>query len=292
MILIVSKPGQLGNMLCIYSHLIARAIESDLKVGITAFNDYSALFPTTNKDLFCRFPPRECRFHSTPFRRKLIYNLVHFAARVLSKLPLRLPRVRLITLRDWHTEFNLGDPEFLQSLRPRELVLLRGWLFRDSESLSKHAQNVREFFRPHDRQVQNVEALIEKARKGVDILVGVHIRHGIVTFANARQYFYTTNRYTEMMDEIVALFPNKQIGFLICSDWAQDQEQFSRFRATFGTHDMIEDLYALAECDYIVGPPSTFTQWASFYGKVPLNVISAVDQRQAIEDFRVRLPYA
>jgi len=33
---------------------------------------------------------------------------------------------------------------------------------------------------------------------------------------------------------------------------------------------MVEDLYALAECDYIIGPPSTYTLWASFYGDTPL----------------------
>jgi hypothetical protein len=32
----------------------------------------------------------------------------------------------------------------------------------------------------------------------------------------------------------------------------------------------VEDLYAFAGCDLLVGPPSTFTAWAAFYGEVPL----------------------
>lgn len=30
------------------------------------------------------------------------------------------------------------------------------------------------------------------------------------------------------------------------------------------------DMYALSQCDYIIGPPSTFNAWASFVGDVPL----------------------
>jgi len=29
-------------------------------------------------------------------------------------------------------------------------------------------------------------------------------------------------------------------------------------------------IFSFAKCDYIVGPPSTFTSWASFYGDVPV----------------------
>jgi hypothetical protein len=290
MIIIANKPGQLGNMLFVYSHLIGRAIESNLKVANTAFDNYADLFPSLSNDLLCRFPPRASRIRCTRLRRRLIYHLFHFATRVLSKSRLRLPLIREITLRDWTTEFHLGESQFLASLKPRRIVLLRGWLFRDPITLRKHAETVREFFRPNDHQWQNVTSLIECARKDAEILVGVHIRHGILYFANARQYFYSADRYAEMMGEIARLFPDSRVAFLVCSDWAQDPEMFSEYRVTFGTGDLIEDLYALARCDYLIGPPSTFTGWASFYGNVPLNIISRGDQTQSIDDFQVRIP--
>ncbi len=62
---------------------------------------------------------------------------------------------------------------------------------------------------------------------------------------------------------------------------------FSKLQVTFGTGDLIEDMYALASCDYLIGPPSTFTMWASFYGKVPLNIIRRSDQSQQLSDFIV-----
>src|SRR5260370_34595055 len=129
MIVIASKPGELGNMLLVYSHLIARAIESNLKIANTAFDGYADLFPATSNDLLCRFPPEKSRIRCTRLRRRLIYHAFHFTTRFLSKLRLQLPMLRQITLRDWHTEFDLGDQQFLTSLKPRQLGLLRGWLF-------------------------------------------------------------------------------------------------------------------------------------------------------------------
>ncbi len=292
MIVVANKPGQLGNMLIVYSHLIARSIESNVKVGTAAFDDYAHLFPATAGDLLCRFPPQLSKIRPTRFRRRLTFHLFHFISRLLPKLGLNLPFLRVLTIKDWTTEFNLGDPEFLKTLKPKELILLRGWLFRDSDALRRQSDAVRKFFRPHDRQQKNIDELIERSRQDVDVLVGVHIRHGILYFANARHYFYTTKEFAAVMDEIVDLFPGKRVGFLICSDWPQDPEMFSRFRVTFGTRDIIEDLYAFARCDYLIGAQSTFTVWASFYGNVPLSVLRGADRRpQTLDDFKVRFPY-
>jgi hypothetical protein len=288
MLIIASKPGQVGNILLVYSHVIARAIESNLSVADPALDNYADLFPGTRNDLLCRFPAQRSRMRPTARRRRLVYRLFHTMARILGKLKLDLPPVRQITLEDWHTEFDLGDPAFLASLKPRQCVLLRGWLFRDARAMSKHSDAVRDFFRPHDRNQRNIDELISRARQDADVLIGVHVRHGIIHFANTRKYFYTAHRYAEMMGELVALFPGKRVSFLICSDWPQDPPIFSRFKVAFGTGDLIEDMYALARCDYLIGPPSTFTMWASFYGKVPLNFILRNDQPMAMRGFQVQ----
>ena len=289
MIVVASKPGQLGNMLFVYANVVARAIESNLCAANPALDDYADLFPATSNDLLCRFPPRRSRLRCTPRRRKLAYHFVHTAARVLGRLKIRLPRVRGIALTDWETVFDLGDPEFLASLKPKEWVLLRGWLFRDPAALGKHADSVREFFRPHQQNQRNIDELVARARLNTEVLIGVHIRHGVIHFANTRKYFYSAQRYAEMMDELTTLFPGKRVSFLICSDWPLDPAVFSKLQVAFGTGDLIEDMYAFARCDYLIGIPSTFTMWASFYGNVPLNLILRNDQVQALRDFRIHV---
>lgn len=66
---------------------------------------------------------------------------------------------------------------------------------------------------------------------------------------------------------------------------------FAGFQATFGSGDTVEDLYALAECDYLIGPPSTFTVWASFYGNVPLCHVHRPDAVLTREYFTLSQPW-
>ena len=47
----------------------------------------------------------------------------------------------------------------------------------------------------------------------------------------------------------------------------------------------LEDLHALAGCDYLIGPPSTFGAWASFHGDVPRYTIMAADHRPRLDEF-------
>ena len=65
-------------------------------------------------------------------------------------------------------------------------------------------------------------------------------------------------------------FSGRKVSFLVCSDEARNPQEFSGLRVGLGTNSSMGDLYALAECDYILGPPSTFSKWASFYGNKPL----------------------
>ena len=284
MIVIADKPGQLGNMLFLFSHFIGRAIESSLTISNLAFDEYADSFPTTKADLFCRYPPRKSFCRGREFLRRLLFRAGNLAVRVLSLLGGNLGFVRSITLRDWVTPFAIDSQEFLELVKGR-MILVRGWNFRDVPSLRKHAQAIKKFFQPHQTNQRNIDELIARARRNSDVLVGVHIRQGIIQFANTRKYFYTGPRYAEMMDELKAMFPERRVSFLICSDWPQDPGLFSRFDVTFGTGDLIEDMYAFAYCDYLIGPPSTFTMWASFYGDVPLNVIRSPGQRQSLDDF-------
>jgi hypothetical protein len=55
----------------------------------------------------------------------------------------------------------------------------------------------------------------------------------------------------------------------------------------FGPGSVVGDLYALARCDYIMGPPSTYTQWASFYGNRPMLCLESKDQRIDRDQFQV-----
>ena len=54
MIVIVGKPGQLGNSLFLFANFLACAREYGLKVANPAFDEYAEYFKTTSRDFFCR----------------------------------------------------------------------------------------------------------------------------------------------------------------------------------------------------------------------------------------------
>jgi hypothetical protein len=77
-------------------------------------------------------------------------------------------------------------------------------------------------------------------------------------------------QYTAWMRELADQIPGQRVSFLVCSDEPRRQEEFPGLSVGFGPGFPMGDLYALAKCDYILGPLSSFSQWASFYGNKPL----------------------
>ena len=57
-----------------------------------------------------------------------------------------------------------------------------------------------------------------------------------------------------------------------------------------GPRTVIGDLIALSKCDLILGPPSTFSGWAAWYGKVPIHFLENPTISLALDSFEI-LPY-
>jgi len=182
-------------------------------------------------------------------------------------------------------EDDLSSPEFLDLVTQKKVLLVKGWLFRDNANLIKHADKIRDYFTPIAAHRSPVNSLICTARQSCQVLIGIHIRQGDYADFMGGKYFYTVAQYIQMMEKVEVLFPNQQVAFLICSNVQQNPEDFSSFNVTFATHHLVEDLYSLAQCDYLMGTVSTYTLWASFYGKVQLYMIQDLDRSPSIADF-------
>ena len=89
------------------------------------------------------------------------------------------------------------------------------------------------------------------------------------------------------MNGLAEQFPARKVAFLICSDEPRNEQEFPGLSVEFGARSPLEDLYALAKCDYIFGPVSTFSQWASFYGNKPLFSLYDSDTRLESGKFTV-----
>jgi len=73
----------------------------------------------------------------------------------------------------------------------------------------------------------------------------------------------------------------------VCSDEPRRQDEFPGLPVGFGPGFPVGDLYALAQCDYILGTVSSFSQWASFYGNRPLFQVRDGKDHPELGKFRV-----
>jgi len=128
--------------------------------------------------------------------------------------------------------------------------------------------------------------VVEPARRRGRFLVGVHVRQADYATFKGGRYFYTHEQYRKLMAQTEAAFGSENVSFLVSSD-APPPETFAGLDVIYGNGHELEDLYALAECDRIVGPPSTYSKWASFYGQAPRCEILHPEQPIGPESFQV-----
>jgi hypothetical protein len=137
---------------------------------------------------------------------------------------------------------------------------------------------IREYFAPSKSIMQSVDEDFNGRKSNNNVIVGVHIRRGdYITFRGGR-YYYSIKQYNEYLLKLNKYFGNEKVTYFIASDESINIDLLSNgncFKLT--TSSPSHDLYGLSKCDYIVGPPSTFSMWASFVGDVPLAYIHGIE---------------
>ena len=117
---------------------------------------------------------------------------------------------------------------------------------------------------------------------GRTLIVGVHIRRGdYKTFIGGR-FYYDDLVYEQRMGEIVDLCKDRDVCFYLASNEEVPESLAKNFNTfSIPKANTAEDLYALSKCDILLGPPSTFTGWASYLNDIPIYYI--YDKEKKIE---------
>ena len=279
--------GELGNRLVAFSHLFALCREEQAALCNLAFWRYAHFFaaptPWIERPWLAATeaaPGGETRFANLlrsllesrggrrwrehfVFDETVLSGPAVLTRRALSWAVLRwveqLGRKRLASL-GWA----LSEDDLL--VRPAELASLP--LF-DELRLIRHAEAVRARFQLAPPLADQVRAALAPLRARHSMIVGVHVRLGDYAAYRGGQWFYPLATYRRVMDEIRALHPEHEVGFLIAAKEAPDLSEFPGLAVQRAPGHLALDMYALAACDLIAGPPSTFSGWASFIGAVP-----------------------
>jgi len=180
-------------------------------------------------------------------------------------------------------EISFEVPEVVRAEKAA-ILALAGWRFRDEGALEKHGDTVRRIFTPRESYRKIISESVNPLKAQCDRLVGIHVRQGdYARFRNGR-YLYSDQVYSRVMREVAEQLPGIT-RFLLSSDEPIAEGRFKGFSFRRCVGQELVDLYSLAQCDYILGPPSTYSAWASFYGKVPLFHIDTPDTQVTFESF-------
>jgi hypothetical protein len=272
-ILLAGWYGRLGNRLRTFAHVIAAGIDSRRSVWNPCFNPNDAeWFKHLSVDPLCRFPPRPMALAATPTVRRLAGHLAGRRLNGYLRSGGTIPGVHSVDL-GWRSECDVSSQEFQNLVRDSKVMVLSGFRFFHHD-LWSYRERLRAFFELAPKHASNVASLIADARGKSDVLIGVHVRGG-PEYRRWRQgaYYYDQATYIDLIGRAANLFSSRDVGFLICGNERLDLEAITRVELTRGTGVPAEDLYAFAACDYLIGPPSTFSSWSSFYGGVPRYVV-------------------
>lgn len=278
MVFLQNKCGRLGNRLMLFAHFMANAIHYKYPLFNPTFDEYTPWFSATQNDDFGPYPI------SVGGRGRLSCSAYERLTYVAMKMVPRSPWHRFIRW-DGVRVYDLNHETYLAHARSKPTFMF-GWMFRDYQHVDEYQDIIRGFFTPIPEVLETVQRVIEKARQSCDVLVGIHVRRGDYREKNSR-FCFSRDVYVDQMKQMVALLSGagRRVGFLLCSDEPIDRRDYPGFTITPGPGSPVGDLYALSRCAYILGPPSTFSFWASFYGRVPRHWIKNPSQPISLEYF-------
>ena len=256
--------SQMCNNLLQFAHVYAWGREHSRKV-------VSMRFSYKYKDYF--------KIHNTDLVSFPLYLFAKYAA------ALRLLPTASFKRRDC-------DHKALEQmmLRHRHIVV-SGWFVRFYDLFEKYKSEICDLFTVNEKYAAPVRqrmAECESATQNKDSILrlGVHIRRGDYKDWAGGVYYYDDEVYAEHIAKFASMFPDRECHvYLSSNDPAIRAESFITSACTnVSIHllrgNAIEDLYMLSQCDYIIGPPSTYYLVASMYRDVPFYRMDKKDVEQ------------
>lgn len=201
----------------------------------------------------------------TPYHNKAVYTL----AKALRAL-------RIIPCVDYDDN-SMTTEEREHRLLTSHSAMVKGWGVRYVSILPEYMDEIRKLFAFDD-------CIREAARRNMlpsddtTVNIGLHIRRGDYrTFLGGRHYF-TDKDFTDTLSMLLENFNGRRCNIYVCTnDKKIDHDHFLRTirndekrndcHIAFPHGSGQEDLCLLSECDYILGPVSSYSLIATMYGK-------------------------
>lgn len=278
MVFLYKRFGDKSNRLLQNIHFEAYCKHNNIEYHNLEFYDMEYIYGIKDKYSFKKLPP--ILLPSLNTRYGIIEGISNFCKKMHIKNYLIYDYMD-INLRE---NIELYDSQILSN--KNKTIFVSGWDFRVTNLVYQYRDYFSKKYTPINLNSEEYNNIKNKFAD-YDLKVGIHIRRGDYKDWNKGRFFYEDEVYNDKIDQFYNLFPNKKILFII----------FSNEEITLKpNHDYIiskcqwyEDHSLLSLCDYIMGPPSTFTIWASYIGDVPLYHIYSRDDIINVSNFNIKI---
>jgi hypothetical protein len=187
------------------------------------------------------------------------------------------------------------DPTFdLQKLNTRKSFELKGFHFSSGELAFKHRSRICDILRFNGSEVLPIDSMLKEAKKRYDLLLGVHIRQKDYKGFYDGNFYLTPHQYLHSVEHFMSLhLPSRSIGVVVCSDDAETLQKIQEVHSEYlyPNGNIVQDIYALSMCNYIIGPKATtMSSWAAFIGEsILLQIVKSTDSFELTDFKKVEL---
>ena len=208
-------------------------------------------------------------------------SLTGFAWYLLAKY---LAAVKLLPTASFKHEDCNREALEKKMLKHRHIVV-SGWYVRYYDLFLKYRQDICDLFRIDDQYTEPVKEKMQLSTLNSQLStlrLGVHIRRGDYAQWHDGKYCYDDEVYARHINRFAELHPDKDVHvYLSTNDASVTEKRYQQFcphvHICHLHGNAPEDLFMLSECDYLIGPPSTFSLVAAMYRDIPLYRMDTAD---------------
>lgn len=258
MILVLANEGQMCNQLLTLASAYSLGLE---------YQD-SVKCPIMNSKLKNSFTFMDnCQVISIEMKESLMWKLIAKYLKFIRKT------------------FHFNESEQYEVDKKGKLQIFTDWIsFKDDTVFAKHQKEIRKYFSFRDEIKKKCHKVMLNIRTNDKPLVGVHIRRGDYNTFNNGCWYYSDEEYLRWMNDLAAC---RKVRFVISSNEKVNINFFvdSGLDVISISGTAVEDLCCLSMCDFIMGPPSTYSWWAAMYGNRKRLILEDRNKKYSWSDF-------
>jgi hypothetical protein len=272
LIVITHGSGQLGNRLIQFGNILAYAMEHGHSLVNLGFTEYQTLFTQLHRRVLITYPALNLKLPHAWLRSR--YGIDERLRRSLMSQRSPLNRLKLDYELPYLKPGSLVDIE--AQLCHAKILTVRGLKFQHPDLVEKHGDRIRSFLA--------LRGAAQSPTADGKIRIGLHIRQGDYKNWRKGQFFFTLAQYRSVLERLVTRL-SQDFVIQIYSNGTIDLSVFQGLPVEKKAGDIAADLQSMAQCDFLLGPPSSFSLWASFIGQVPLYFIEHPTADPSLPDF-------